>query len=613
MSANKRPRLTFDSKYFSKPSTVDVEDSVARKKAKPLGDPENGSQGSNASQESIPESQGSSLKAVMAASNAKMSSEMFVDKYKPKSCREILGQSGDKSNVSKLLAWLRNWHGNREKEKSGEKSKKKPMGRYGDDDGSSYKAVLLSGPPGIGKTTSAQLACQEAGFVYKEYNASNTRNKKSLESEVATLMSNMVLTGYFNRQPKMDTKMKSKHVLIMDEVDGMAGNEDRGGVAELIRLIKETKIPIICICNDRAHPKIRSLTNYCYDLRFYKPQMPTIKNALKSIAAKEGISINDAAIDEIIISSNQDIRQSINYLNMLSAKKVTISKTLSKQPMKDVHLGPFDAIKKVFPTGFDASKNATLAQRCDLFFHDYNLMPLMVFENYTKTTHPATRRSDVDKLRALVRTADSLSFGDLIEKNIRTFNNWSMLPHQAVFSVAAPSIYMSSQLQSLAMFPSFLGKTSNINKRDRLLQELKTHMNLKISGTKSSLSLDYLGIMRDTIINHLKAGNVDKTVEFLESYYLKKEDLDSIMELAGFAKDVDPFSKIDSKTKAALTRAINKSDVLLPYVYGEQFKKITKGKGKASAASKKKASIDDDADEDDEMDVEEEEVLPFFD
>ena len=42
-----------------------------------------------------------------------------------------------------------------------------------------------------------------------------------------------------------------RHVLIMDEVDGMAGNEDRGGVAELIALIKTSRIPIICICNDR--------------------------------------------------------------------------------------------------------------------------------------------------------------------------------------------------------------------------------------------------------------------------------------------------------------------------------------------------------------------------
>lgn len=60
--------------------------------------------------------------------------------------------------------------------------------------------------------------------------------------------------------------LKVHHVLIMDEVDGMSGNEDRAGVscllisyviltcvqiAELIQMIKDTKIPVICICNDR--------------------------------------------------------------------------------------------------------------------------------------------------------------------------------------------------------------------------------------------------------------------------------------------------------------------------------------------------------------------------
>ncbi len=58
-----------------------------------------------------------------------------------------------------------------------------------------------------------------------------------------------------------------KHVLIMDEVDGMSGNEDRGGIQELIGLIKKSRVPIICICNDRNHMKIRSLANYCFDLR----------------------------------------------------------------------------------------------------------------------------------------------------------------------------------------------------------------------------------------------------------------------------------------------------------------------------------------------------------
>ncbi len=55
----------------------------------------------------------------------------------------------------------------------------------------------------------------------------------------------------------------------MDEVDGL-GAGDRGGVAAMIQVIKDTKSPIICICNDRQNRKLTSLANHCYDLKFAK-------------------------------------------------------------------------------------------------------------------------------------------------------------------------------------------------------------------------------------------------------------------------------------------------------------------------------------------------------
>jgi replication factor C subunit 1 len=63
----------------------------------------------------------------------------------------------------------------------------------------------------------------------------------------------------------------------MDEVDGMAGNEDRGGLQELVALIKSTRIPIITLCNDRNSPKMRTLANNCFDLRFQRPRLEQIK------------------------------------------------------------------------------------------------------------------------------------------------------------------------------------------------------------------------------------------------------------------------------------------------------------------------------------------------
>jgi len=49
--------------------------------------------------------------------------------------------------------------------------------------------------------------------------------------------------------------MTKKSVIIMDEVDGV-GAGDRGGLAALIQVIKQTKTPIICICNDRQNRKL---------------------------------------------------------------------------------------------------------------------------------------------------------------------------------------------------------------------------------------------------------------------------------------------------------------------------------------------------------------------
>jgi replication factor C subunit 1 len=58
-----------------------------------------------------------------------------------------------------------------------------------------------------------------------------------------------------------------KSVIIMDEVDGV-GAGDRGGVNALMQVIKLTKTPIICICNDRMNNKLISLVNHCFDLKF---------------------------------------------------------------------------------------------------------------------------------------------------------------------------------------------------------------------------------------------------------------------------------------------------------------------------------------------------------
>lgn len=173
---------------------------------------------------------------------------MWVDKYRPRSLKAVIGQQGDQSCAKKLLRWLQNWH----RHHGG--GTLKPSGRWtlnsrgrspfsnftylssvcvaakfgGKDDGSGHKAALLSGPPGVGKTTTASLVCevsrhpssfpavfesavllerssypcchgnlQELGFSYVEMNASCTRSKNSLKDVVAESVNNTSIENFY--------------------------------------------------------------------------------------------------------------------------------------------------------------------------------------------------------------------------------------------------------------------------------------------------------------------------------------------------------------------------------------------------------------------------------
>ena len=191
----------------------------------------------------------------------------------------------------------------------------------------------------------------------------------------------------------------------MDEVDGMAGNEDRGGMGELIQLIKKSKIPVICMCNDRNSPKIRNLANYCFDLRFQKPRAEQIKAAMMSICFKEKIKIAPDALTQLIIGCNQDIRQVLHHLTMIKAGSSEGQEKMNENQAKieankaqktSIKMGPWDVCRKVFTA--TEQKGMSLIDKSSLFFHDYSIGPLFNQENYLVVT-PEAANFDKKKVK----------------------------------------------------------------------------------------------------------------------------------------------------------------------------------------------------------------------
>ncbi|XP_043793318.1 replication factor C subunit 1 [Apis laboriosa] len=524
--------------------------------------------------------------------NSKISTQALVEKYKPKTMKQILGQQGDKSIAKKLYAWLINWH----KNQSGQVKHIKPNPWAKNSDGAFFKAALLSGPPGIGKTTTVQVICNELGFDLIEFNASDTRSKKLLEEEVTELLSNTTLKNYFQDNK---SKPSSKHVLLMDEVDGMAGNEDRGGLQELIKLIKLTDIPIVCICNDRSHSKMRTLANYTFDLRFSKPRLEQIRAAMKSICFKENINITNEDLDLLIESTNQDIRQIINHLALFVGQIGFQEKSGKKHINKDLKLGSWDVVKQVFSA--EEQKHMNFNEKCDLFFHDYNIAPLFVQENYLLVI-PETPKNKL--LEKIAESAESLALGDIIENCIRSNNAWSLLPIQACYSSVIPGAAMSGHISGQINFPAWLGRNSKASKFNRLMQEITLHARLTTNASKDAINLDYIKYLRNTIIRPLTVDGIENiaiAIDVMNHYHLLREDLDSLVEISLWPGQQDPMQVIDSKVKAAFTRAYNKNSVVLPYVVNSTSKKKAATNVQEEGLEEEEEEVD--SDQNDNMDT----------
>lgn len=201
---------------------------------------------------------------------------LWTVKYAPRTLKDVCGNTG---NVEKIKAWLENY---RASLRSGFK-------KAGKDGTGAFRALLIYGPPGIGKTTAAHLCARLAGYSVIELNASDTRSKKLLETAYKTTVDNTFITGYFKNDAgslgdkDLGLGFNQNTVIVMDEVDGMSSG-DRGGVGALKILIKKTRVPIIAIANDGNSQKMRPLSDVCFKMHFIRPQTQMIRARMMQIA-----------------------------------------------------------------------------------------------------------------------------------------------------------------------------------------------------------------------------------------------------------------------------------------------------------------------------------------
>ncbi len=200
---------------------------------------------------------------------------MWSEKYRPKDILDLIGNEDARNS---FVEWLTKW-------KTG------------------TKPILLVGPPGIGKTTLANLAAKQFNYDLISLNASDVRSKKNIQEILSPVLGNETIFG---------TPM-----IFIDEVDGIHGRADYGGTEAIIKILKESTVPIVLAANSDLSDKMKSIKKNTRVIQFRPLSPRLLRFYLNKILQLENAKISLDSLMKLVAESNGDIRSMINFTQAL--------------------------------------------------------------------------------------------------------------------------------------------------------------------------------------------------------------------------------------------------------------------------------------------------------
>ena len=117
------------------------------------------------------------------------SKEMWTDLYAPEKICDLVGNEG---TVNQLFEWLKDWDDVVVRGKTKE-VKQRFSKNWQDIPRLNARAAMLSGPPGVGKSSAVKIVCKHLGYQILEFNASDVRTKGVIQGLIGTLCENRSL------------------------------------------------------------------------------------------------------------------------------------------------------------------------------------------------------------------------------------------------------------------------------------------------------------------------------------------------------------------------------------------------------------------------------------
>jgi replication factor C large subunit len=344
---------------------------------------------------------------------------MWVEKYKPKKLSEVVGQ---KEIIEKIKNWFIKW---------------KP----GD------KALMFYGPSGTGKTCISEALANEKNYDFIEMNASDVRSALRIRE-------------VFGHSMTQQSLFKGGKIFLIDEIEGLFGKEDFGGVGEIIKIIKESKHRIILTSNDPWDPRLRSLRAYCQLIQFRKVPYWDIVKRLQFICEKEGVKCDKEVLQQIAKRSEGDLRSAINDLESLAMRKKEIKpKDLEVLGMRERETSIFESLKIIFKTQTALSAKLSI-QNVD---KDPDEIFLWIEQNII---------NEYEKPEEIAKAYEMLSRADLFMQRVKSRQDWKFEKYMIDLMTAGVALAKKEMYRKFSkyQYPDrmiFLGRTKVERKEEK--------------------------------------------------------------------------------------------------------------------------------------------------
>ena len=298
----------------------------------------------------------------------------WIKKYEPKTTSEVVGQE---IAIKKLKNYVINYSSQRK------------------------RAAMLHGETGNGKTVSVHALANELNYEIIEVNASDFRNKDKINSVIGNAI-------------KQRSLFATSKIILVDEIDGLSGTKDRGGIQEITKLIVGSKFPVIMTANEPWDKKFSKLRIKCEMIEYVTLDHKNVFLILKKICDEEKVEYTDDVLKTFARRVGSDLRAAINDLQTLTNDKKLSKETLDELSDRNKTKAITNALMKIFKT-----TSAEVARTAfDNVNEDFDKCMLWIDENLPK---------EYKKPDDLARAYDKLSRADVFNRRIRRRQYWRFL------------------------------------------------------------------------------------------------------------------------------------------------------------------------------------------